>query len=578
MGDKTAFRDTVGRSAGRIAGALLAGYLGQAGVAFAFPLVDPTNQDTLPGATDLAAPDAQDLQHQMDVSTGLSAGGGQGGWTILPRIGIEEALTDNILQLHSPRRWDLSTYISPGLAINGDTRRVQFRMDYAPVLIMNARTGSQNALNQQLNADGIVTVIDDLAFVDVRAVSGVQSVRGGIGGTGGIGAGDIRGITAGVGSSALTGLTRSDEIQTSSVGISPYLLHQFGDIGTAKIGYSLQLSQYSPVSGIKFIPFPTSGGSQHLVTNEQTAEFRTGDYFGALQDTLSVDFTQSTSSFQTSATPTGTTFIQNSSVSKRNFITNQVAYALSRSLSLNLSVGHEEITYGGGHRLSIIDMTWSVGATYSPSPRSSITLGYGHQQGENSISFSAFYQLTPRTSVTGSYTDTLGTQLENVQRQLNLGTVSAGGSFVNSTTGGPLFGATNALAVQPGIFHFRTLDLTTSTALDRDTLTLSLDMTDQVTAGVVVAGQFSSRSTSVVAQWERDLRPDLKLSTSLSYGVVSGSLGSSGKSIAFNTGLQYTINDSLSTSARYTYFKRDSQSSQFSLFENLFVLGLTKQF
>jgi hypothetical protein len=228
------------------------------GCAAAFPLIDPTNADSVPPGTELAAPDAQDLKHQMQLANGLLPPAG-GGWTIVPRINFQEMLTDNALQANSPRQWDLISYFSPGIHIAGDMPRLQLNFDYAPALSMYARTSSLNTLTQQMTGIGLVTAVPDLAFVDVRAVAGVQNIYGGIGGLGtiggaGINAGSIPADVPGL-EAASTGLNRNDEVQTNSFGISPYLLRQFGDWGTGKLGYSFNVTESDRLTSFAASPF-----------------------------------------------------------------------------------------------------------------------------------------------------------------------------------------------------------------------------------------------------------------------------------------------------------------------------------
>ena len=548
----------------------------------AFPYIDTTGQGTTSGSSRLSAPDSQDLTHQLQLSNGLAApGAGRGGWTIQPRVTVQEALTDNVLQVHSPMRWDLTTVLSPGISITGATQRLQVRLDYAPVLIVNARTGSQNALNQQLNATASVTVIPEFAFIDLRAVSGIQSLRGAAGAGGTIGAGDGGSLTAGtrtgIGNAGVAGSSQQSTVQTASIGISPYLVQRFGDYGTARLGYSLNMSQISPATGFQYIPFPTGTASQRLVTNEQTAQFRSGSFLNDFQDTIDIDFSQSTSSGRNTAIGS---FLGNSSVaSNRQIFNNTLSYAVNRALTVTVSVGHENINYTGSTLAPINDVTWSVGGTYTPNPNSSITISYGHQLGTEALSFNGHLQLTPRTSISASYSDTLGTQLENLQNQLNQGVVGANGGFVNGQTGGQLFGSTNNAPVQPGIYHFKSLTATATTQLNRDTVSLTLNASTQTSAGGTAAFQgVSSKTNGVVIQWTRDLRPDMRLSTAASYNVNTGGFTGNGQSIAFNTSLIYTLTDSVSASARYSFFKNTSQNAQFSLFEDIFVVGITKQF
>ncbi len=117
----------------------------------------------MPLGTELATPDAQDLRHQLQLVNGLTAPLG-GGWTIMPRIGLQEELTDNVLQAHSPRRFDLVTLLSPGIRIAGDLPRVRLTFDFAPTLSLYARSGNQNALTEQMTGLGNVTLVPDFAL------------------------------------------------------------------------------------------------------------------------------------------------------------------------------------------------------------------------------------------------------------------------------------------------------------------------------------------------------------------------------------------------------------------------------
>ena len=580
MGGKAESRTGRGRFTRAVFWTAFASCAELSGPALAFPLIDQGNLGSSGALSDLAGPDAQDLTHQLQIANGLPGSGSPFGWTFIPRLGIQEALTDNVLQVHSPMRWDITTSVSPGISIAGNTQRTQLRLDYAPVLIMNARTGSQNALNQQLNGTATITAIEEFAFIDLRALSGIQSTRGAAGAGGTIGAGEggvTAGSTAGLIGSSQTGRTQSDTVQTASVGISPYLLKKLGDYGTFKLGYSLNMSQSSPATGFNYIPFPTGGSTQKLMTTEQTAEYRSGDFLNDFQDVINVDLSQSKSSGQLGTIGSITT-APSSTASTRQILTNSLNYALTRELTLTVSIGHEKIAYGGNSALNIDDLTWSFGGTLVPNQNSSITISYGHQQGTDALSFNGRYQLTARTMITGSYSDTLGTQLENLQQQLNQGTVSANGSFVNSQTGGQLFGSTNAAPIQPGVFHFKTLSATVTTQLNRDTLSLTLNTSTQTSAGGTSAVQTSQQTNGIVMQWTHDLRADLRWSTSASYNVITGGIRGSSKSIAFNSSLLYTLSESLSASARYTFFKSASQSALLNLYEDIFVLGITKTF
>lgn len=87
--------------------------------AMAFPGTDESNPPFMPTGADLAAPDAAALEHQMGLTSGFASLGSAQGWTILPRLSAEEEFTDNVNEVSSPRRWDLTTIVAPGVAVLG---------------------------------------------------------------------------------------------------------------------------------------------------------------------------------------------------------------------------------------------------------------------------------------------------------------------------------------------------------------------------------------------------------------------------------------------------------------------------
>lgn len=574
----------------------------RAASAVAFPLIDPTNQDQVPTGTELASPDAQDLQHQLQLADGLAAPAG-GGWTVLPRLDAQELLTDNVLQQHAPRQWDLVTYLSPGIGVAADLPRLQLTFDFAPTLAVYAHAGSLNALTQQLTGIGLVTVVPDLAYVDVRALSGVHSLYGGIGGLGTIGASPTAINTAAASIPSLAGnsigLNKDNEVQTSSFAISPYLLRRFGDYGTGKLGYSLAVTRSDQLTGFFSTPFPAGGGNgQTQVTNEELAHYDTGDFLGSIQNGFDVDLRQSNAStdagFVTGTT--GVPGVTNTTTSTREVVTDQVNYRINRAVTVFVSGGHENITYSGIGLRPIDDLTWSVGTTLTPNPDSLLTVSYGHHDGYNAFSANGYYAVTARTTLTVSYASTLGTQLENLQGQLNQAATSSSGSLVNAQTGGPLFGATNALGVQDGVFRTDTLTLGGQMTWERDVLSASLFLTKQTQAGQFQTGQAqagliqagssngaTSTSKTASVQWIHQLRPDLTLSGAVAFSRQEQAAGillnpGTSNSVAASVALQHQISDTVGVSLRYSLFDRQSAVAAYSVYQNILILAISKTF
>jgi hypothetical protein len=577
---------TIRRSLGLAAALVLSG----AGGAAAFPFLDATNEDQVPQGTELASPDALDLRQQLQLVNGLGAPAG-GGWTFIPRIDWQEELTDNVLQAHSPRQADLVTYVTPGISIAGDLPRVRMTFDFAPTLALYARTSDLNALTEQMNGLASVTLVPDLAYVDVRALAGVQNQYGGLGGIGGIGAatsaaGALQGVNTTLGSNG-QGLNRDNEIQTTSFAVSPYLLRRFGDWATAKVGYSLNVTQSDALSGFASLPFPSGGASaQTLVSNEELAHIVSGDVLEFFQNSIDVDLleNQITSGAGAINTETGIPArTAGHSTSTIDTVSDRITYQATHEVSVFASGGHEDITYSGLGAQSIHDLIWSLGTTWVPAPNSSLTVSYGHQNGFNSLTANGYYAVTARTMLTVTYGSTLGTQLQQIQNQLNLAGVGPNGTLVNAQTGGQLYGATNALGVQDGVFKTTTLTVGTQTTWDRDIFAINLLMTKETSSGTGNASTAQSKTASL--SWIHQMRPDMTVSAAVSYAIQDQSTGFSSfanpgnnTSVAASLAWQWQISPTLSGSVRYSFFERQSPAVFYDIYQNLLIIGISKRF
>jgi hypothetical protein len=571
-------------------------------VAAAFPALDPSNEGAAITGTNLAPADVTGLQNQIQTQGQATTPTNGPGWTIIPRVTLQEELTDNAFEVTAPRRFDAITVLAPGVAINADTPRLQLKFDYQPNLTLHAINGDLNAMSQQLSMIGLVTVVPDLAYVDVRGISGVQSRLGGVGGTLGAGADVLptAGALYGGGlSTAASGLNRYNEVQTTSLGVSPYLLTRFQDYGVGKIGASVNIATSNELTGFATSPFPTDGAnSQSALTTEEIARFTTGEAFGRIQDSLSADLSQSR--IENGSVP-ATSTASTSYTSERQTINNQISYALNRTFTALASFGYQDITYGTGVAEPIHGLIWSVGMTITPDPDSSLTITYGHINGANSITASGHYALTARTLISVDYSSSVGTQLENLQSQLNANSINVNGQWFNPVTGGVGYVSTNALGAQNGVYRYNTLNASLRTAWTRDTvqMTLSWSVQTNLTPGgaltYLVPGaapgtievvtipnggvnQATDTKTATLI-WTHDLTPDMTMSTSASYGLVRRPAGiGNDSSVAFATGVRYALSEKTAVSASYSFFDRVSGLAGNSLYENVVLLGITRHF
>jgi hypothetical protein len=521
-------------------------------------------------------------------------------------VTIQELFTDNVLEAASPRRADAITVVSPGISAVADTARLKLNLDYQPDLMLHAIDGPLNAITEHLTTTGLVTLVPDLAFIDLRALAGVQSTGGALATAGNLGSTNVGPQYATPGQ---TGVNPRNEVQTSSIGISPYLLRQFKDYGTGKLGVSIDASQYSSITGFAANPFSSSGSnSQSLLATEQIAQFTTGEFLGRVQSAFSADFLQSRGQGQIGATvpvvTAGGTVITapvNSYTSQRETIMDTVTYQMNRPLALIGAIGEQHIQYSHEIGPEVSGITWKAGFTLTPSEESAVTLTYGRFNGVDGFQANGHLALTERTLFSFDYSNTVGTQLESLQNQLNNSTVNASGQLVNAQTGGPNFIASNTLGVQTGVFRYQTLNTSLTTTWLRDAVqayaTWSIqtnatpgnvqttEFIDPATGQVIFLGQpvtgtgQSVDVKTVNISWLHELTPDMTLNSGASYSFVhrSGNLGND-SAVAASVGLQYMLSRSASLTGRYAFYDRVSKIPGYNLYENILLVGFTKSF
>lgn len=566
-------------------------WVGSGGRAQAFPLMDALTPSILaPPATidgTGTAAEPRDLTAQIGPP-GIFAGAPTPGWTFIPRIGAQTSYNSNVLATHSNPRWDWVNYISPGLTIRGDTERVKANFDYAPTLGIYARTPNLNFLGQNFTGNGSITFVPDLFYMDVRGAAGVQPRNGsGFGNTG-------TGTTG-----ATTGLPPNQLTQAASVSITPYLLHRFGEYGTGKIGYSFNASNNRPVTGFGSFPFVNSGSSNsssnltqaqinqlnqsgfvqsglanqesRLITNQEVAQFQTGEFLGRFNNLTIVSATQRSGS---SSTQNG----------YQNNISNQLGYAVTHQITVFGAIGYENIHYDGVPQTQIDGATWQVGTTITPNADSKITIGYGHQYGIDSMVIDGAYQVTPRLRVSVSYNTGIGNGLTQLQNNVAVSDVNEYGYLVNALTGAPLFNTAGVAGANSNLYRTKTLAGTATLALDRDLVTASVYISQQqllATPQAVNGLAGTTTSTTGQASWTHQLSPSLSSIVSGSYTsqpsqstVVSGTQ----TTVNANVILQYQFTPTLTGSAQYAYYERSSPFTVLSFTQNVFLLGIMKTF
>ncbi|HEY6432959.1 MAG TPA: TIGR03016 family PEP-CTERM system-associated outer membrane protein [Acetobacteraceae bacterium] len=487
------------------------------------------------------------------------------GFLVVPRISAFEEFNDNIFQTQNDRRYDFITLLSPGVAISGDTPRLNLKLNYNPIVRLYARTPSQDSVGQQLLAVGDAILVPDTLFLKARAFADDVPTRGGFAGLN-FGAPTL--ANPGFGGAAST-LSKNNLTQTESAQLFPYVLRHFGDTGTGKFGINLTQSYSSQTSG-SLLNSPNGPGAR-IFTGEAIAQFLSGPQFGRVVDLATLDAASSTG-----------TGIQNGA--NRSIAENRIGYVLTRQVLVFGEFGVEHIDFPHSQPPVLInDGVWGIGTTLTPNSDSQVILEYGHHDGITSFQGLARYSVSARTVLTAKYTSGLTTDLQQIESELSQTDVNPEGNPINLETGAPISIVNSLLGINDNLFRTHQLVATATTLLDRDTISLSLQHENRE-AVATGPGQTTPAvgdvSTTGTATWRHEVSDRTLLTSSVSYGTRTLGNGSNQDEQFFGVSaiLRYQFSDKLTGSVAYHFLDRHSNVPGVSMYNDVLLVGLTRTF
>jgi uncharacterized protein (PEP-CTERM system associated) len=495
-----------------------------------------------------------------------------GDWTITPRIAGQEIFTDNVLLTPANRRSDFITSIFPGITITGESTRLQAKFDYSPTLELFALTPNQNFIGHNLYANGNASIVQDLFFLDARGYMALLPTNPGLT-TGLVPATSsvLPSIPSAIGPSFINlqqGIPRNQLSQVSSFTASPYLTHRFDGFGTAELRYTVSDTNFSGTQTGGLAPPGFAVQNTSTLTNEATASFSTGDNFGRFQARLLLDAAQSSG-----------TGVFNGSSQTVELI--DMGYAVTRAITATGTIGHEQLRFGGIPATRIDDLVWSVGARVTPSPDATLALSYGHRNGVTAPSASLIYNLTGRTTLSVSYSESISTAAQNIANNLSISDVNQFGQTIDSRTGIPLLLSNPVLGLQSGVFNSKQLTATATTAWERDQVTALIYHYENAVVGQSTPGSgVSQDTTGANLTWSRDLNPLTTANLGIGYARINLGAPTNISEGLLNAGFSvtYLLSSSLTGWASYSFLDRSSPQPQFRVASNVITVGLRKDF
>ena len=414
-------------------------------------------------------------------------------YTFTAGLDVSEIYDTDAVQSSSHGTHDLITRISPSIGVSIDAARITGSLFYAPSIDFYAYHGNQNNIAQNLNAAATAVLVPDWLFLDVRAYASQAS------------------ITGYNGPNTVTPVSQSNQVQTTSFSAAPTLRHTFGSTATVEAGTIFSRTAYN--SGNNTVIINNGFGNiaeqlnQTQITSEEHASVSTGEDFGRFNDTLSGYASQSTGQ--------GTL-----TTAHQQVFSNHLAYAVSYSVILTASIGHETIHYGGPTPYNLNDVIWSGGVRLLPNPDSTIDVGYGRQQGDTSFYLNANYAWSPQTHVFATYTEGIGTNAGFLQNAVSGTTVGPNGVTFNPITNTPVLLNNNFAGTRPGLFRTKTASAGVLLVHPRDIYNLTFNYTDSTQLVTGVEGSTannSNTSTYGSISWSHDLSTDLRSNALLQY-------------------------------------------------------------
>lgn len=299
------------------------------------------------------------------LSIALSSMATAADWKFTAGVGATETYTDNVaLTSSNNKQSDFITSITPTIGVKKEGARLKVDAQYSLQNLFYAQDSTRNNLYHHLNAHANAELLEQEIFLDAAA-SITQAAISPLGASGTDNVNATNNIT---------------NVRTFS--LSPYWLHRFGT--TAALNVRDTVSSIN--NGTSTISNSTN--------NTFSAGLASGSAFGRVS--WGLNYSQQHASYQDRSNVTLTT------------TSASLGYLLTSRMRLTGTVGNESNQFDTNTGTAPGGAFWNTTASWSPSVRTSIDLGYGHHYYGNAWNF-AFKTRGPHSTWTADYNEGLNT-------------------------------------------------------------------------------------------------------------------------------------------------------------------------
>ena len=479
---------------------------------------------------------------------------------ITSNIGLAAGYTDN--PGNTPQTFsDVFFRPSGGISASFDTVRLQGQLSGSIDYLKYARDKQFDALNANLLAFGLGTIIKDHVFIDGRAALTPLSNTGGFG------------------FASPNLVPASQQTQAFFLSTTPIVRESIGDLLVGEFRYNYTLSSFLPGGflGNSATPAVNAVTPSSTTQNEATLTVAAGPRFAVLGSKVTVDYTDIVSSGGTA----GNTNIGSLADSKQFRAYDDIEYHINQKLSALGRIGYENLRYPQSPLSDVAGPLWSIGARYAPSLESYLEIHYGRQDGINGVTGNASYQITAATSVVASLQNSRTTSQQQLITNLNLAQLGPNGVLVNRLTGVPI-ALTNLEVPFPILAVYKdqnaTLGILSTIGRNSFSAVAFLDDRTPVGAGSTTVSTLANgagTSWGVNLNWSRSLRPNLTGSVSLGY--AGQDIGQT-KTLNADALLAYAVSERLTATLHYQFIDSESNTVNSSYRRNQIEIGVRRFF
>jgi uncharacterized protein (PEP-CTERM system associated) len=467
-------------------------------------------------------------------------------WTIKPAVSVEESFSDNVGLAPdvSDRTSDFVTAVAPSLSVRGSGGRLNLNMDYTLQRLEFMRTPDRNAWHNNLAAGGTAELWQRQLFFDTNAAISRQT------------------SSAGLPTSSSTANFGVNQTESTSWNAGPRFLHHFGSWAetesriTRSAVYTTSPSRAtaSASTGV------TATSLQQSTSDQQSFVMNSGRQFTRVKWSTTLDATKT--SYETRP--------HTKSQTERA----DLNYIINREVSLLGGLGWEKIddeTLSQPPNGAI----WNFGVQFHPGPRTNFQANYNHRYSTEYASFNGTYLVSPRTTFTMGYDESIQNSSRLVSEDLRFLIVDSNGRLIDSRTGLPFNPGDSLFGVRTTTTRVKSFTAGLNGTRGRTQFNARLTHSDQLSDTTTVSDTVNDATFSL----SRTLTHRLTGTVTLDYKMLSlGGQTRKDTRMLGGTSLSYKLTPDMNVVFSVNYMQTNSNIDTVDVHEKAASVVLRKTF